>query len=375
MMGKKSRHEAEKAAHDEYVKDQLEEAAAHHHTGVKMAHAAGDMESAKKHGMMYVLAMKQLGHDSVGEVPAEIKAKAKNMAATKPLHKFKAHKGDAFSLPETKDEDKEEETKKSEDLQKGALQRLAPFNPHDISDEDRLSTAHWQIVGENRDGVPRMEGTGRARALHKLTKLTTVRWNPDSGEREFLLHRGMGKDEHRNTVGSDGFINHEENTSSWTPKMIIANDFAKDNRGHVVSAWIKQKHIRSVPNQWGSLGRVGDYDRLQSKPAGKNFYDTEHEVVVDPQHLSKIADPSEVMRATNPKKSLDGRINSRSLHGDHWSRAVSSLGTATAELKRPVVTSPGPLPEKPPVQMALPQTGQQDTQANMVPKASFKLPK
>ncbi len=94
------RHEAEAAAHETYKKDQISEAAAHHLVGMHLAHAAGNMEHAKKHGIFYALACKQLGCDPAGEPLPEVAAKAKNLKATSPLYKFKVHSADAFSMPE-----------------------------------------------------------------------------------------------------------------------------------------------------------------------------------------------------------------------------------------------------------------------------------
>jgi hypothetical protein len=107
---KMPRHEAEQKAHDEYVTDQLRESAAHHLGCLHTAHAGGDLETAKKHGAMYVLACKKLGHDAVGTVPPEIAAKLKTR---KPTTRFKAHAADAFLL-----EPKEEAT---EDVKKSEL--------------------------------------------------------------------------------------------------------------------------------------------------------------------------------------------------------------------------------------------------------------
>lgn len=100
FMHKVPRHQAEAAAHEEYRKDQLAEAAAHHLVGMKAAHAAGALEDAKKHGVLYALAAKQLGFDPAGEPPSDITTKEKNLSATKPVYKFKSHKGDAFALPQ-----------------------------------------------------------------------------------------------------------------------------------------------------------------------------------------------------------------------------------------------------------------------------------
>jgi hypothetical protein len=120
------RHEAEAAAHGEYKKDQQAEAAAFHLTGMKAAHAAGDMDSAKKHGVMYSLSMRALGHDPVGEPPHEV---ANKMAHETPkIYHFKAHAADAFSMPDKsdhKDEAKDDLTKAEAELVK-AWPKLSP---------------------------------------------------------------------------------------------------------------------------------------------------------------------------------------------------------------------------------------------------------
>lgn len=100
--GGKPKHEAEDAAYDDYKKDQLHESAAHHLNGVKSALAVGDHDSAKRHGLMYGLAMKKLGHDITGEPPPEVANKAKHPESS--YHKFRAHKADAFVLPEKEEE-------------------------------------------------------------------------------------------------------------------------------------------------------------------------------------------------------------------------------------------------------------------------------
>lgn len=93
------RHEAEKAAHDWYKKDQLTDAAAHHLVGMQLAHAAGAKDEAKKHGVMYALSCRQLGHDPVGEPSPEVASRAKNLKATNPLYNFKVHAADTFAMP------------------------------------------------------------------------------------------------------------------------------------------------------------------------------------------------------------------------------------------------------------------------------------
>src|SRR5690349_1343683 len=88
-------HEAEEKAHEGYKRDKLIEAAAHHLKGLTSSHAVGDMETAKKHGLLYKLALKELKHDDHLNPPEEVMDKVKN--SKEELHKFKAHIGDYFS--------------------------------------------------------------------------------------------------------------------------------------------------------------------------------------------------------------------------------------------------------------------------------------
>lgn len=94
------RHEAEAAAHADYVRDQLVEAAVHHLTGLQAAHAAGDHDAAKRHGVMYGLCVKRIDPKAniAGEPPPEVATRAKNAPAQ--VYRFRAHAGDAFALPE-----------------------------------------------------------------------------------------------------------------------------------------------------------------------------------------------------------------------------------------------------------------------------------
>lgn len=98
---KMPRHQAEKAAHEQYKKEQLIEASAHHYAGMLAAHGAGDMDAAHKHGAMYALNTKALGGDPIGEPLPEVMTAVKNNPAK--VYRFKAHKGDAFAMPPTEE--------------------------------------------------------------------------------------------------------------------------------------------------------------------------------------------------------------------------------------------------------------------------------
>jgi hypothetical protein len=100
---KMPRHEAEAKAHDDYVKEHREKAAAHHLAGMKMAQAVGNLDEAKKHWTLYDLHLKALGKDSIGQIPAEIEHRLKEDQVGK-MYRFKAHHGDAYAFHQPKEE-------------------------------------------------------------------------------------------------------------------------------------------------------------------------------------------------------------------------------------------------------------------------------
>lgn len=118
FMKRLPRHEAEAAAHAEYRHDQLVESAAHHYNGLMSSHATGAKDEAKKHAVMYALAMKDLGHDPVAAPPPEVASKAKNISLTDPSHKFKAHPADSFVLPSPQEMEQMQEASKKKPLAK-----------------------------------------------------------------------------------------------------------------------------------------------------------------------------------------------------------------------------------------------------------------
>jgi hypothetical protein len=97
---KMPRHQAEQVAHDSYVQEQRERAAAHHLAGMKAAMATGNHEDAKKHWALYDMHLKSLGKESIGAVPPEIEKRMMEETGEKPLYRFKAHKGDLYALHE-----------------------------------------------------------------------------------------------------------------------------------------------------------------------------------------------------------------------------------------------------------------------------------
>lgn len=89
------RSHAEEKAYQEYTKRQHTEAAAHHLAGMRAAHAAGDMESARKHSVMYGVHSKALGHDPVGPAHPSVAA---HLQGNPGQVRFKPHRGDLFAI-------------------------------------------------------------------------------------------------------------------------------------------------------------------------------------------------------------------------------------------------------------------------------------
>jgi hypothetical protein len=89
--------DAEEKAYKDYKHEQLVEAAAHHLAGMKASSAAGHTDAAHKHGLMYGLALRQLGHKDIVTPPDEVTQHAKN-TPSEDIARFKAHRADAFSL-------------------------------------------------------------------------------------------------------------------------------------------------------------------------------------------------------------------------------------------------------------------------------------
>lgn len=227
-------------------------------------------------------------------------------------------------------------SKGQEPLEKmGAAARLFPFNPDkSIEPGAENAIATWQgpdHARPQRENVPYMQGPARARALIKLAAATQTR-RGSAGDVQYLLHRGMGRLEHESVLREPGFAQHEKDRSSWTPHHKIAKDFSLDynpyNRGtaSVVSAWIPEGAIHSVPSQLGRLetGGARDYD-TNDKIRGANNYADEHEVVVAP-HRSELAKPHEVEAALGNATDIDSQINRRHGPTPTTARAQFSAG-------------------------------------------------
>lgn len=164
-------------------------------------------------------------------------------------------------------------------LHKGVNQRLWPFDPgEDVPPQTVETVKRWQHGGEPRERQVlgkwnAMPATGLNRALHRLHGLTQVRRNPQTGGREFLLHRGMSHEEHDASVDPKKMTIGNGEASSWTPHFDVADRFGYSGYGvnsgnKTVSAWIPEKKISMVPNQ---VHNGGDEE-----------FRNEHEVIVAP---------------------------------------------------------------------------------------------
>jgi hypothetical protein len=93
---KMPRAQAEAAAYKGYKERQHKEASAHHLAGMKAARGAGDMEAARKHGLMYNLHSAAIGHEPVGPAHPDVLAHMSSKPSS--VYKFKPHHGDQLAL-------------------------------------------------------------------------------------------------------------------------------------------------------------------------------------------------------------------------------------------------------------------------------------
>ncbi len=190
-------------------------------------------------------------------------------------------------------------------LMKGAMKRVAPYNPDKhISAEDHKATENWTSEGDDQEArskVPEMHANAKVRALHKLGAHTEVRRHPKTGERMFLLHRGMDPNEHaQNQAG--GLSNYAPGTmTSWTPHYAVAKNFSGDHaipgqKPKIASAWVPESEIHNIPNQ-------------TMIPDENSQFRNEYEVIVNHRTPHPHANKELVVKARNPRLFLDNKIN------------------------------------------------------------------
>jgi GNAT superfamily N-acetyltransferase len=190
------------------------------------------------------------------------------------------------------------------DLAKGSLQRKTPFNPK--SQELPEELANW-IYGsgspEDRKKIPRIEGNARARALHKLSGMTDVKID-ENGKRHYLLHRGVGPTEYKKYVDEESkqtkhHTSPDLQMSSWTPDHSVAYNFSNDPSGnHVISAYISEDDIHSIPMQTGVKFK-GKHQPLSSR------LKREKEVIVNHTKPHKLLDKETAFKLSLPHSSYE----------------------------------------------------------------------
>ena len=123
------RHVAEAKAHSDYVRESQLDAAAHHLLGVKAAQAVGDMESARKYGLMYQQHCEKLGLNPLMPPDKEITKYMKAEDRGSVSSKFKPHKADYYVLP--KESMLKSEVAKEQKKNKGHVCRCKSYSfPH-----------------------------------------------------------------------------------------------------------------------------------------------------------------------------------------------------------------------------------------------------
>lgn len=88
------RGESEKRAYMNYRRANIVDSAAHHLIGMRAAQGTGDSAAAKRHGTMYALAVRSLGHDHLYTPPDEVLERIKTNPVS--LYRFKSHPADRF---------------------------------------------------------------------------------------------------------------------------------------------------------------------------------------------------------------------------------------------------------------------------------------
>lgn len=236
--------------------------------------------------------------------------------------------------------------KRFENLIKGSIRRrFGRFNPkHPEYSATIDALDDWQDMYSNPEGRrnafdgPVSQTAGeRARTFNKLAGATHMRRNSQTGEREFLLHRGISPDERRNTV-KNGHVTHDD-VSSWTPHHEVAKEFAATYSGkgiemnspgefanripehikqHVLSAWIPESKIAGSPHQFN----------VHEK------YQREHEVLVHPHTSQLVAPPAKSKLQIKLGKSLEDRARGRiGLPSGRLAKAFKSLDLNTSRYR------------------------------------------
>lgn len=214
------RGDAEHRAHHEYKLDKHREAAAFHLQGLKAAQHAGSQEEGHKHGLMYQLHMKALGHNPMDAVPHEIQSLADKQDK---FYNFKPHRGDVFLLQG----DDDEKVEKSE-LKKGTVLPF-PGNPAPAVDQGKpATTATLPTPGQRLDGVHGADYTHvlKRHGVHVQGHSLTVNRHQDPNGQHVYTARLWNPDaeDHKDYAGEGtlrqfptGEVNYEGFGDAWDP--------------------------------------------------------------------------------------------------------------------------------------------------------------
>ena len=171
------------------------------------------------------------------------------------------------------------------DLEKGSRQRAMGNPKQHVTSDEGDSVFDWTEGESGRNDIPEAHPEAKARIFQKLHSQTEVRKHPKTGERMFLLHRGVAGD-------LNNRIPHEFNHTSWTPSHGTAQSFSEKDegigkKGFVRSAWIPESAIHNYTNnaigtkQYKQRGGTGDFQHEQEyivKPLkGHNYLEAKQQ--------------------------------------------------------------------------------------------------
>lgn len=217
------------------------------------------------------------------------------------------------------------------ELEKGSMRRLAPNPNKDFTDKDVGNADYWQSEEgkEERDKIPPAKGDLRKRILHKLAGKTESRINEKTGEREFLLHRGMSSKEH--DLHRENSISNSR--LSWSPSKKASLSFAidatgsDDRAGVIWSHWVPEKAIHNAP------------EHLQNKDSnietGRDLYPEESEILVDHSAMDMNDNIHEIKKYKSKldgSKDMGNEIRSR-MYGNTNRRITSGIPTSKMKNK------------------------------------------
>lgn len=167
---------------------------------------------------------------------------------------------------------------------------------------DKTTNGSESVLTTPRNMTPVQKPQDKMRGVLKAASRTKYRRNPETGEMELMLHRGMGSSEIQDRLAKQGKFIVDESMASMTPKREIADMFASGyskpemyGRGVAIAAWVPSSKIRAVPRQTGYRAR--DLDSVSVKKKIGNIPETnkEFEIIVEPGEydLAKYYGPNQ----------------------------------------------------------------------------------